>query len=140
MSDDRGLHIAETEPPRPAVPWDHQGEPLDPNAAPPPTGPPLPPGEWTPPEPPPSEPPAAQAARRWRFVPRSLSSRLVLFVVALVLVVVTAAGAATYLALQSFLLDRLGQQVRSTASQSLQSLAFDSGQQRYVHGGQTPWV
>jgi len=67
-----------------------------------------------PPQPPPIEEP--RAPRRWRFVPRSLSSRLVVFVVALVIVVVSAAGAATYVALSSFLYDRLDQQLGTLAT------------------------
>ena len=46
-------------------------------------------------------------ARRPRLWLRSLTSRLVVFVVALVIVLVTAIGAGTYVALRSFLLGRL---------------------------------
>jgi len=132
MSNDRAIEVTETEPPISDAPWHEHGEPLDPNAN---TGP-LPPL--------PEEPPAAEepppARRRWRFVPRSLSSRLVVFVTGLVLVVVTATGTATYLALKSFLIDRLGQQVQSTASQGLAELALPGGPQQAVHGAQSPWV
>jgi two-component system OmpR family sensor kinase len=50
-------------------------------------------------------------------VPRSLSSRLVVFVVTLVLVVVSATATATYIALHSFLLDRLDQQLNGQSDQ-----------------------
>ncbi len=52
------------------------------------------------------------------FIPRSLSGRLIAGVVALVIVLVLAVGAGTYFALQSFLLDRLSQQLRATAAQN----------------------
>ncbi len=57
--------------------------------------------------------------RRWNFLPRSLSNRLVLFVVALVVVVIVAAGGATYVALKSFLISRLDQQVGSLATDNM---------------------
>jgi two-component system OmpR family sensor kinase len=57
--------------------------------------------------------PTARRHRRWRFVPRSLSGRLVTGVVALVILVVVASGVATYAALGSFLTDRLDQQIDS---------------------------
>src|SRR5215831_5520167 len=133
MSNDRAIEVTETEPPISDAPWHEHGEPLDPNAN---TGP-LPPL--------PEEPPAAQepppARRRWRFAPRSLSSRLVVFVTGLVLVVVSATGTATYLALKSFLIDRLGQQVQSTASQPvLPEVALDGGSGQAVRGAQSPWL
>ncbi len=98
-------------------------EPIDPNVA--------VPEYWTPPPAGPSfttfdqpddvvgpagEPAEAGAARRrrWRVAPRTLTSRLVVGVVSLVLVVVVAAGGATYVALGSFLTDRLDQQVASS--------------------------
>src|SRR5262252_10081790 len=132
MSNDRAIEVTETEPPISDAPWHEHGEPLDPNAN---TGP-LPPL--------PEEPPAAEepppARRRWRFVPRSLSSRLVVFVTGLVLVVVTATGTATYLALKSFLMDRLRQQVQSTASQALLDPGVALGQSgQAVRGAQSPW-
>ena len=63
------------------------------------------------------------AKPRWRkgregLGPRSLTARLVVFVVALVIVLVTAIGAGTYVALRSFLLGRLDQQVKSAADQN----------------------
>jgi two-component system OmpR family sensor kinase len=85
---------------------------------------------WTPPQarpdfspPPLSElpeqpvlgPPPPRSAHRWRFVPRTLTSRLVVGVVALVVLVVLAAGGATYAALGSFLTQRLDQQVGAAA-------------------------
>jgi len=139
MTDDRGLDIdvAENHPPRPAAPWDEHAEPLDPNS----TGAP---GQHPAGPPPGWMPPAAEDApplrRRWRFVPRSLSSRLVAFVVALVLVVVAAAGTATYVALRSFLINRIDQQLANTATtDSLQSMLgqhFGPG----LRPPQTVWI
>jgi two-component system OmpR family sensor kinase len=108
MSNDRAIEVTETEPPISDAPWHEHGDPLDPNAN---TGP-LPP---VPEEEPPAE--VESRRRRWRFVPRSLSSRLVVFVTGLVLVVVSATGAATYLALQSFLYNRLDQQLSGQSDQ-----------------------
>jgi two-component system, OmpR family, sensor kinase len=54
-------------------------------------------------------------ARRWRVSPHSLTGRLVVGVVSLVVVLVLAIGIGTYFALESFLYDRLDQQVGSTA-------------------------
>ena len=126
MSSERASDVSQTHPPDDGAPWDHLGEPVDP------AGEPVDPGAWDPVDPPaddtpPSsmyevgtsdaEPaPAEPERRRWNFLPRSLSSRLVLFVVALVIVVVTAAGTATYLSLKSFLYDRLDQQLTTTAT------------------------
>ncbi|MEO6885050.1 MAG: HAMP domain-containing sensor histidine kinase [Jatrophihabitantaceae bacterium] len=56
--------------------------------------------------------------RRWRFVPRSLTGRLVTGVVTLVFVVVFATGVGTYFALRSFLYERLDQQLQEIASTS----------------------
>ena len=145
MTDDRGLdvHVAESEPPRPTAPWDDRAEPLDPNAA----APPPPPVTEEPPplvteEPPPpvGEESSQPSKRRSRFVPRSLSSRLVAFVVALVLVVVAAAGCATYIALHSFLMDRLSQQVRSTIDQGPQAVAMSGSSTSGLHSPQAPRV
>lgn len=63
--------------------------------------------------------------RRW-LCPRSLTWRLVSGVVVLVVVLVLATGVGTYYALRSFLLDRLDQQLQSTASGSIQQL-FGAG-------------
>ncbi len=72
---------------------------------------------WTPP---PALPPAeARVQKERRFLPRSLANRLVLGVVALVIVVVTAAGAVTYALLSSFLDTRLDQQLTTTANSGL---------------------
>src|SRR4051812_29666534 len=62
------------------------------------------------------------APRRRRLWLRSLTSRLVVGVVALVVVLVSAVGGCTYFALKSFLLDRLDQQVQSAAGQNAQYL------------------
>jgi two-component system OmpR family sensor kinase len=135
MGNDRAIEVTQVAAPISDAPQHEHGEPLDPNAN---TG--------QPPELP-EEPPAAheqspERPRRWRFVPRSLSSRLVVFVTALVLVVVSATGAATYLALQSFLVNRLDQQLNETASvgsiNDLLSAHLGSG--TGLHNPQTVWV
>jgi two-component system OmpR family sensor kinase len=63
--------------------------------------------------------PAFRTRRPWL---RSLTSRLVLGVVALVIALVFAIGASTYFALKSFLGQRLDQQLDSTISGSLQQV------------------
>jgi two-component system, OmpR family, sensor kinase len=128
MSTDRAIEVTETAPPTPDASWDGRGEPLDPTA----NTEPLPPIA--------EQEQAAPQPRRWRFVPRSLSSRLVIFVVGLVLVVVTAAGSATYLALRSFLMDRLNQQVQSTASQGLPAPALGGSPAQSFRAAQVPWL
>src|SRR5262249_12827244 len=135
MSNDRAIEVTETEPPISDAPWPEHGQPLDPNAN---TGP-LPP---LPEEPPVADEQSTERPRRWRWVPRSLSSRLVAFVVGLVLVVVTATGVATYAALHSFLLDRLDQQLNDTASVgSINDLiGAPSGSGTGLHNPQTVWV
>jgi two-component system, OmpR family, sensor kinase len=134
MSNDRAIEVTETAPPVQDAPWQEPGEPLDPNAN---TGalPPLP--EETS-----AEEQPTPARRAWRFLPRSLSSRLVVFVTALVLVVVSATGTATYVALQSFLYDRLDQQLEDTASVSsiLDLLNARPGAGAGLHNPQTVWV
>jgi two-component system OmpR family sensor kinase len=59
---------------------------------------------------------AGPSTRRWRFAPRSLTVRLVVGVVALVAIVVVATGIGTYIALRSFLYQRLDQQLQQTAA------------------------
>jgi two-component system, OmpR family, sensor kinase len=133
MSNDRAIDVTEVASPTSDASWPEQGEPLDPNAD---TGalPQLP-------EEPPAEKQPTPARRAWRFLPRSLSSRLVVFVTALVLIVVSATGAATYLALQSFLYDRLDQQLNQTASfQSIRDLLTAPGAGSGLHNPQTVWV
>ena len=134
MSNDRAIEVTETESPISDAPWHEHGEPLDPNAN---TGP-LPPLPEAPPAA--EEPPPAR--RRWRFVPRSLSSRLVVFVTGLVLVVVSVTGIATYAALHSFLLGRLDQQLNETASVgSINNLlGAHLGSGTGLHNPQTVWV
>jgi two-component system, OmpR family, sensor kinase len=65
--------------------------------------------------------------RRWRLVPRSLTARLVVGVVTLVVLVVLAAGVGTYFSLRSFLFERLDQQLQSTASAGSIKDLFDGG-------------
>ncbi|HEY3735994.1 MAG TPA: HAMP domain-containing sensor histidine kinase [Jatrophihabitans sp.] len=60
-----------------------------------------------------------------RFIPRSLTGRLVTGAVALVLIVVLGIGAGTYFWLRSFLFDRLDQQLSSTASTSSMQDVFN---------------
>ncbi|HET9101804.1 MAG TPA: hypothetical protein VFN55_00505, partial [Solirubrobacteraceae bacterium] len=55
---------------------------------------------------------------RHRWGPRSLTARLVVGVVTLVAVLVIATGAGTFLALRSFLLGRLDQQLEAAAQQN----------------------
>jgi two-component system, OmpR family, sensor kinase len=62
-------------------------------------------------------PPSVPAQRR--LGPRSLTSKLVVGVVSLVIVLVCVIGGATYFALKSFLGDKLDQQLQTTLSQPL---------------------
>jgi two-component system OmpR family sensor kinase len=64
----------------------------------------------------------ATPSRPRRLWLRSLTSRLVAGVVALVLVLVVAIGTCTYLALRSFLIQRLDQQLDSSANTSYQQV------------------
>lgn len=136
MSDDRAVDVTELASATSDLPWHEHGEPLDPNAN---TGP-LP---QVPEEPPEAEPPTP-TRRRWRFLPRSLSNRLVIFVTALVLVVVSATGTATYVALQSFLYQRLDQQLATLASSNADDvpasvrLCMVQGQQECQVGSTSP--
>jgi two-component system, OmpR family, sensor kinase len=99
------------------------------------------PREQTPPPPAPHDvepPPEPEQTRpRRRLGVRSLTARLVIGVVALVIVLVTAIGASTYFALRSSLFDRLDQQLQSTANENLNQL-FMGGPQSgsTVHGPQ----
>jgi two-component system, OmpR family, sensor kinase len=102
MSNERGIDVTETVPPAQDE-WDEFGEPLDPGPA---TGP----------QPPDGIPAQPAKNRAWRLLPRSLSNRLVVFVVALVIVVISVTGACTYAALHSFLVNRIDQQLSDTAS------------------------
>ena len=133
MSNDR-VEVSETGPPTQNASWGQHGESLSPEF------------EVPPPEPPPAEPAAPEPMppkkRRWRFVPRSLSSRLVAFVVGLVVVVVAASGSATYVALKSFLYERLDQQLRETVSQDPRSIVASNTQPNGTayHGPQQVWL
>jgi two-component system OmpR family sensor kinase len=75
--------------------------------------------------------------RRWRLAPRSLTGRLVTGVVSLVVVLVLATGTATFFALQSFLNNRLDQQVETTAAQPARQL-IESG--TFSPSPQTIWI
>ncbi|MEO6502689.1 MAG: HAMP domain-containing sensor histidine kinase [Jatrophihabitantaceae bacterium] len=70
----------------------------------------------------PLAPGPSHPARRARWLPRTLSARLVIGVVALLLVVVTITGATTYFLLRPFLLQRLDQQLNSVASGNANSV------------------
>jgi two-component system OmpR family sensor kinase len=105
MSNERAVDVTEIQP------WDAPGDPIDPGAA------------HEPEQAAADDPIAESRRRRWRFLPRSLSSRLVVFVAGLVIVVVAAAGSVTYAALHSFLLNRVDQQlVDTTDLRSLQAM------------------
>jgi two-component system, OmpR family, sensor kinase len=78
---------------------------------------------------------------RRRFVPNSLTGRLVLGVVALVIVLVATIGSSTYLLLRAFLYERFDSQLTSTAEQNASSIsrAF-GGSAQLVSAGQRMWV
>jgi two-component system, OmpR family, sensor kinase len=134
MSGDPSTEPAGTAPPD--IDWPGDPQPVDPNAWTPPPPQPLPPhSDEELPEPP--EP------RRWRVGPRSLTGRLVLGVVSLVVVLVLATGIGTYYALRSFLIDRLDQQVSDVAdanAQSLQRCIQTGTRQCFVGGSSTSGV
>ena len=69
------------------------------------------------------------APRSRRIGPRSLTSKLVIGVVSLVVVLVLAVGGGTYFFLKSFLGNKLDQQLQSTVSQGLLYRAFVNDQQ-----------
>jgi two-component system, OmpR family, sensor kinase len=75
-------------------------------------------------------------------LPRTLTSRLVTGVVALVILVVGAAGSATYVALKHSLYQRLDQQLESTAhSPQIRSLINGTMPTRAtLHGPQAVWI
>src|SRR5579885_2000189 len=126
----------------PAPAWGADAEPLDPNWTPQQEA-----GYWAPP--PPNGAPAvgpveavaadvpARSVRRWRLAPHSLTGRLVAGVVTLVVFLVLATGICTYVALRSFLLNRLDQQVASAASGQLDVL-FSPSFRPSVSGVQAP--
>ncbi|MCW2495404.1 HAMP domain-containing sensor histidine kinase [Jatrophihabitans sp.] len=86
----------------------------------------------------------------WRaWLPRSLTARLVAGVVTLVLVLVVMTSGGTYLALRSFLNDRLGQQVDSAAQSAAGSPCFAAivagaaprcGLDGAIRSGQHEWL
>jgi len=78
-------------------------------------------------------------AARWRPIPRTLAGKLTVGVVALVFVVVAAAGVGTYVALRSFLYARLDQQLQTTASSSVAE-AFDRNNRFGGPVGQRVWA
>ena len=110
--------------------WPGAAQPLDPN------GPAAPPPDWAQPAPAPQD--AEPGSRRWRFLPRSLTGRLVAFVVSLVVVLVLATGIGTYYALRAFLISRLDQQLQSTASGSIEQLFGPGRGTAAVPGVQAP--
>jgi two-component system OmpR family sensor kinase len=76
--------------------------------------------------------------RRRRFLPRSLTGRLVTGVVVLVVIVVLSAGIGTYFALRSFLFERLDQQVQSSASEGSIEVLFNPPQSGFDLGLRAP--
>ena len=115
----------------PPEPWPGDAQPVDPNI------PALTPPDWA--APPPAPPVAEQGPRRWRFLPRSLTGRLVAFVVSLVVILVRATGVGTYYALRSFLINRLDQQLSGVADGNQQSLerCIATGQSQCFIGGRS---
>jgi two-component system, OmpR family, sensor kinase len=83
---------------------------------------------------------APTPARRRRWLPRSLTARLVLGVVAVVVVVVVVTGTLTAVLLDSFLRDRLDQQLLSTASSDLTSALSGTSAARGVSGPQVVYL
>ena len=67
--------------------------------------------------------PEPKKRRSWRLTPRSLTSKLVAGVVALVFVIVCATGACTYFAMRSYLFNRLDQQLGSTVNSDPSTIA-----------------
>jgi two-component system OmpR family sensor kinase len=82
----------------------------------------------------------ATPPRRRRPWLRSLTSRLVVGVVALVAVLVAVIGGATWFALRSFLETRLDQQLQATASQPLRSLFSGTQEPGLEVQAQTVWA
>jgi two-component system, OmpR family, sensor kinase len=113
----------------PPEPWPGDAQPVDPNVA------ALPPSDWA--EPPGAPPQAAPGPRRWRGLPPSLTARLVAFVVSLVVILVLATGIGTYYALRSVLINRLDQQVQTTANQPVRQLISES---TFAPSPQTVWI
>lgn len=102
--------------------------------------PPPPSGPLPVPAPDPAPEPAPRP-RRWAVFPRSLTNKIVVGVVTLVFVVVCATGAGTYLALHSFLYQRLGQQVDAAASSAAASPCFGGRcEVQPISTGQTEWI
>jgi two-component system, OmpR family, sensor kinase len=109
-------HVEVSEIPTPV----QHDEPWDPNAAELSSSPPT--DERAPAGPEPAPP--RRTSRRWRFLPRTLAGRLILGVVSLVLVLVLAMGAATYVLLRPFLYGQLDQQLRPLASNNANRLTY----------------
>jgi two-component system OmpR family sensor kinase len=127
--------------PPPAPPPGERRAPIDFSAE--PISPWLPPGAAAPPQPAPAEPrgPVWQRVLR-RFYPHTLASRLVAFVLALVLVVVCSFGIVTYLALRTFLDQRLDQQLQNTATSFALLPPADTGAQppNKIQAAGRPWA
>jgi two-component system OmpR family sensor kinase len=82
----------------------------------PPSAAPAPAAPYWPPPPTAVDGTGRQSPRPWRFVPRSLTNRLVAGVVVLAVLLVAVVGGCTFLALRSFLYHRLDQQVESVSN------------------------
>jgi two-component system, OmpR family, sensor kinase len=122
MNREPAVPVTETVPaavPQGEEPWD-PNTPLQWDVLPPPASS-LPPVAPRPPQP--------ARGSRLRIVPRTLTNRLVLGVVTLVTVLVLGIGTGSYFALQSFLMNRLDQQVQTTAGGSLRLLFNGQGSQ-----------
>lgn len=96
-----------------------------------------------------TQPRARHWWRRRRLMPRTLAGRLIGGVVALVLVLVLAMGAATYVLLRPFLYGQLDQQLRPLASNnasridncfSTNSNICDLGNRYGFHAAQQQWI
>ncbi|MDQ1734539.1 MAG: two-component system, OmpR family, sensor kinase [Pseudonocardiales bacterium] len=98
---------------------------------------------WTPPAPT-DQGPVAAGKRHFRLLPNSLTARLVVGVVTLVIVLVAIVGSATYVALKSFLVTRLDQQLKSVATDQTIYRYLNSPQSSstspVVRGPQDIWV
>jgi two-component system OmpR family sensor kinase len=90
---------------------------------------------------PPAPPGRSRSERiRHRFLPHTLAGRLVAFVLALVLIVVCASGAVTYIALRAFLVQRLDQQLQTTVDSLPQIQASETTQTSPFEAPQRIWI
>ncbi len=71
----------------------------------------------------------------WRHTPRTLTARLAIGVVALLVVLISITATVTYLSLRSFLYDRLDHQVSSSATANADSILRSFARQRTENAG-----